>query len=247
MTKSQIRVEIAVVLALSLGASALYSVVSLIAKATAPKGLAAQTTSLNGSLARAEWLDLTYQLLGIFLGLAPVALVLYLIWRDGLNPFKRLGLNFERPKLWALGGIGLAGAIGIPGIGLYVLARLLELSSRVVPANLPDYWWAVPVLLLAAVRAALLEEVIVVGYLFKRMDDLRVRPNIQILLSALLRGSYHLYQGIGGFVGNLIMGLVFGWAYRHWGRIMPLVVAHFILDAVSFVGFALVGKSLQLP
>jgi membrane protease YdiL (CAAX protease family) len=105
----------------------------------------------------------------------------------------------------------------------------------------------VPVLLLAAIRAALFEEVIVVGYLFKRMDDLQVRPNTQILLSALLRGSYHLYQGIGGFVGNLIMGLVFGWAYRRWGRIMPLVVAHFILDAVSFVGFALVGKSLQLP
>lgn len=247
MTKFQVKIEIAIVLALSLGASALYSVVSLIAKATAPNGLAAQTTSLNGSLARAEWLDLTYQLLGILLGLAPVVLVLYLVWREGINPFKAFGLNFEKPKQWLFGGIGLAAVIGIPGIGLYVFARLLELSSKVVPANLPDYWWAVPVLLLAAIRAAVFEEVIVVAYLFKRMDDLRVRPGVQILLSALLRGSYHLYQGVGGFVGNLAMGLVFGWAYRRWGRVMPLVVAHFILDAISFVGFALIGKSLQLP
>ena len=33
--------------------------------------------------------------------------------------------------------------------------------------------------------------------------------------SAVLRGSYHLYQGFGGFVGNIVMGLVFG---RVWQR-----------------------------
>ena len=27
-----------------------------------------------------------------------------------------------------------------------------------------------------------------------------------LIVSALIRGSYHLYQGFGGFVGNLIMG-----------------------------------------
>jgi hypothetical protein len=41
--------------------------------------------------------------------------------------------------------------------------------------------------------------------------------------------------------------LVFGWAYKKWGKVMPLVFAHFILDAVSFVGYALIGNNLQLP
>ncbi|MBD4678141.1 CPBP family intramembrane metalloprotease, partial [Xanthomonas citri pv. citri] len=54
-----------------------------------------------------------------------------------------------------------------------------------------------------------------------------------------IRGGYHLYQGIGGFVGNVVMGLIFGWLYTRTRRVMPLVVAHTILDIVSFVGYAL--------
>ena len=67
-----------------------------------------------------------------------------------------------------------------------------------------------------------------------------------ILTSALIRGSYHLYQGFGGFVGNLVMGLVFGWFYTRTKRVMPLVVAHTILDVVAFVGYALLKDHLGL-
>ncbi len=64
----------------------------------------------------------------------------------------------------------------------------------------------------------------------------------------MLRGSYHLYQGLGGFFGNLAMGLLFGWLYHRWGRITPMVVAHTILDVVAFVGFALLaGHVSWLP
>jgi membrane protease YdiL (CAAX protease family) len=59
--------------------------------------------------------------------------------------------------------------------------------------------------------------------------------------SAVLRGSYHLYQGFGPFVGNVVMGILFGLAYQRWGRVIPLVIAHFILDVLSFTGYALVA------
>jgi hypothetical protein len=35
------------------------------------------------------------------------------------------------------------------------------------------------------------------------------------------------------------MGVVFALAYLRWRRVMPLVVAHTLLDVVSFVGYAL--------
>jgi membrane protease YdiL (CAAX protease family) len=57
----------------------------------------------------------------------------------------------------------------------------------------------------------------------------------------VLRGSYHLYQGLGGFAGNAVMGLVFGEVYRRWGRLWPLVVAHTLMDLVAFVGYALLA------
>ena len=33
------------------------------------------------------------------------------------------------------------------------------------------------------------------------------------------------------------MGIVFGWIAARWGRVLPLVVAHFLIDAVVFVGY----------
>ena len=58
-----------------------------------------------------------------------------------------------------------------------------------------------------------------------------------IALSAVLRGSYHLYQGFGGFLGNAIMGLIFGWWFLRTRRVWPLIVAHSVIDAVSFIGY----------
>ena len=79
---------------------------------------------------------------------------------------------------------------------------------------------------------------VVVGYLFARLRDLRWGPWAIILSSALLRATYHLYQGFGAFVGNFAMGLLFGWLYTRYGRLMPLVIAHTLIDATVFVGYA---------
>jgi len=234
----RIQIELGVVLALSLGASAVYSIISLVAKLTADAGLSNQTATPNSQLSERQWLDFSYQFFGIAFGLAPVALVLFLLWEKKSSPFDAIGLNFLQPgrDLWR--GIWLATVIGIPGLGLYLVSRQLGISAEVIPAAVGEYWWTVPMLLFAAVRASLLEEVIVVGYLFNRLSRLRFSDNSQIVLSASLRATYHLYQGFGGFIGNFAMGLLFGYLYQRWGRVMPLVIAHFLLDAAIFVGYA---------
>ncbi len=88
-------------------------------------------------------------------------------------------------------------------------------------------------------RAALTEEVIFIGYLFDRLRRLGWSWWSIILATAALRGAYHAYQGLGAVVGNFAMGLVFGWCYRRWGRVMPLVIAHTLIDVVAFVGYPL--------
>src|SRR5215469_18436649 len=78
------RWEIAAVLLVSLGASALYALLSFIGSVTAKQALSKQTTTLNGSLAPGRpLLDPFMQLLNITLSLAPVFLVLYLLARSG--------------------------------------------------------------------------------------------------------------------------------------------------------------------
>jgi hypothetical protein len=78
--------------------------------------------------------------------------------------------------------------------------------------------------------------VIAVGYLMTRLEALGWPGWAQTGVSAVLRGSYHLYQGIGPFLGNALMGVVFAEWFRRKRRVMPLVVAHTILDVVAFVG-----------
>ena len=238
MDKVRIKLELAIVLALSLGASAIYSLISIVARLTDETSLAQQTATINRQLSDRQWLDFSYQFFGIALGLAPVALVLYLLWDKKKSPFDLIGLNLNEPGRDIWRGTWIAALIGLPGLGLYLVSRQLGLSAEVIPAAVGEYWWTVPMLLFAAVRASLLEEVIVVGYFFNRLSRLGFSIKSQVFISALLRGSYHLYQGFGGFIGNFLLGLLFGYLYQRWGRVMPLVVAHFVLDAAIFVGYA---------
>jgi uncharacterized protein len=238
--RSVLRTEVWLVLGVSLGASAVYASVSLIAKLTAARPLSQQTATLNPSQAPGRpWLDLTYQLLGIFFALVPALFAVHLLRRDPGDVPTLLGLDRRRPLFDPVAGLVLAAAIGLPGIGLYVLAHRLGVNATVIPAALPKVWWAVPVLILSAAQNAVLEEVVVVGYLVTRLRQLGYALPLTLAASALLRGAYHLYQGFGSFVGNAIMGLVFGLFFARTGRLWPLIVAHTVLDVVSFVGYAL--------
>lgn len=234
---TRLRPEILIVLGLSLGQSAIYSMVTIVARLTAAQPLSQQTATLNPSQSARPYLDLTYQLLGIFFAVVVVGLAYHLLGRDPGRPRLVLGLD-RRNWLGDLGGgAALAAVIGIPGLGLYLAARGLGINTSVAPANLPDIWWAVPVLILSALQNAVLEEVIVVGYLVTRLRQLRWSIPAVVAASAVLRGSYHLYQGFGGFIGNAAMGVVFALVFLKWRRIGPLIVAHTLLDVVAFVGY----------
>jgi membrane protease YdiL (CAAX protease family) len=236
-SRGRLRAEILIVLGLSLGASALYSIVSIINSLTRSVALGNQSTSINTSLSARPTFDLIYQLLGITTALVPVALVVFFLWQANRPHLGRLGLDANRPVRDLATGIALAAAIGIPGLGVYLGGRALGITVNVVPTALDTYWWTIPVLILAALRAGLVEEVIAIGYLFARLSDLGWTKWQIIVTSALLRGTYHLYQGIGSFVGNVAMGIFFGWLYLRFGRLAPLIIAHVALDAAIFVGY----------
>lgn len=236
-SRGRLRAEIVIVLGLSLGQSAVYSIVSIVDSVTRPKPLSSQTATLNGSLSSRPVFDLIYQLLAIGFDLVPVVLVAFLLWNAVRPHLARLGLDLRHPAHSVLLGLGLALAIGIPGVGVYLGSRAIGIGVTVVPTALGAYWWTVPVLVLSALRSALQEEIIVIGYLFARLRDLGWRTWPMILIAATVRGSYHLYQGFGAFGGNFAMGLLFGWLYSRYGRVLPLVIAHFAIDTAIFIGY----------
>ncbi len=244
--------ELAIVLLLSLGRSAVYAAVNLAAAITAPGALSSQAATLNTSLAPGRpWLDLAYQLLRIGFAVVPVALVAYLlvrsgtrlreVWLGGAGLRERAGVDLGLGSVLALG-------VGTVGVAFYLATFALGTNLTVVAQSLPGQWWQYPVLVLAALENAVLEELVVLGFVQVRLRQLGFGDPAAIGLAALLRGGYHLYQGLGGFVGNLAMGLLFGWLYRRWGRVVPFVVAHTLLDVGAFVGYAvLAGNVSWLP
>jgi len=243
-----IKLELLIVFGITLGLSGVRSLLSLVDSLLQPVPLAQQQTQLNVPQAAASLIDLLKQLLSAAQLVGWGALGLYLLWRSGVNLRTRLGLDLRKP--WAdLGvGVALAAVIGIPGLIFYLVAVQIGINLTVAPVTVNDVWWRLPVLILAAIENGFLEEVLVVGYLLTRLDQLKVPAFAAIAISAVLRGSYHLYQGFGGFLGNAAMGVVFAWLFRRTRRLWPLVIAHSLLDIVVFVGYsALRGKVSWLP
>lgn len=241
--KRRIDIELWLVFGLSLGRSVIYSILALADALTSKPGLSGSSTTINQSEAAAQWLDFFYQLFGNVFQLVPVALVFFFV---GRGVFAKLGITKDSIGKQFLVGLGLTAAIGLPGIALYLGSRALGLAAKVVVTDVNYYFWTIPMLLVSAAAAGILEETIMIGYLFHRLRERGMNDHRIIWLSAIIRGSYHLYQGFGGFLGNLIMGVAFGYLYKRTSKLVPLLFAHFMLDAVVFVGYPLVASYLPL-
>ena len=239
--------EILVVLTVTLGLSALRSALSLLNALLQTTPLNEQQVALNAPRAEASLVDLAFQLTSALQLAAWGMLGAYLLLRAGFS-LRAVGLDATRPGRDALGAAGLAALIGIPGLGLYLVAHALGVSVTIAPTTLSDTWWRTPVLILSAAGNAWAEEVIMIGWLLTRLRQLGWSENRSLVAAAVLRGSYHLYQGLGGFVGNLVMGLVFGRVWQRQGRLWCLVGAHTLIDVVAFVGYGLLrGTVSWLP
>jgi membrane protease YdiL (CAAX protease family) len=183
------------------------------------------------------------QLIPFVFGLAPVLLVVHLVRRSGEGP-GTVGLALDRPSFDVGRGVALFVLVGLAGIGVYLAAVALGVNRFVVPAPPPGHWWTYPAAVMNAAEAALLEEIVLIGYLITRLQQIGWSDNAAVAGSAILRGTYHLYQGWGGFTGNLAMGLLFGWIFTRTRRTWPFVVAHFLLDLGAATGWLLFRRHL---
>lgn len=244
-----LRVELALLLAVTFGASGLRATLRLVEALTDPTPLNEQEALLNQSQSHLAWLDPAFQLITSGVLLAWGGLAAFLLLRhlppqpaEHLTPRPALRLRI-RAKDWPHGA-GLAALIGLPGLAFYALAVHLGASKVVVPSGLGEHWWTLPSLLLNAWANGVAEELIVVAWLATRLRQLNVRWPAIFAASALLRASYHLYQGLSAGLGNAVMGLIFIEYFRRTGRVWPLVIAHGLIDTVAFAGYALGGGGL---
>ena len=237
--RSHLGLEVVGVLGVSFAMSGLYALLSYVrAQLTVPGGIS-HTSAVVVAQHRTTypWLDLLDALADLLNGILPAVLAIALLARSPAGRGLGVGLDRLRWRREAGYGAGFFALIGLPGLGLVYLAHIWGQNASLQVVDFPDVWYRVPYLVLAAAQNGIAEEVVVVAYLLTRLRQLGWSRERAILASSVLRGSYHLYQGAGGFLGNAVMGLIFGWWFTRTRRVLPLVVAHTLLDLASFLGF----------
>ncbi len=185
-------------------------------------------------------------ILGIFpLPVLPLLLVAWFSLRFRHLAWRDVGLR--RPDRW-LTTIGLALLIGI-GYQLLdtvliapVLQRLtgqsIDLSQfGILQGNL---LLLVGALALTWTEAAFIEEMFFRGYLFNRVGDLagqaRTGTIVSLLVSSLVFGAAHAYQGLTGVLDIFLAGIMLGLLYLYSKRNLWLVIlTHGIIDTIGFV------------
>ena len=175
-------------------------------------------------------------LVGIFAYL-PVAvmvpLALHLLSRTGQTP-RMLGLVRPtfRYDIWP--AIGLMGAsFGSDSVLILFLTPLLAhhpaLVSNTAVGNVPDYYVIYGIAI--SITTAVAEEVLVNGYLLTRLEQLGWSPRRALILSLILRTSYHVYYGVG-FILTVPFGYFVTRSFQKNRRLTRPIAAHFLWDAI---------------
>jgi uncharacterized protein len=105
------------------------------------------------------------------------------------------------------------------------------LAERILPQSRLEL---VPFLALA-LTAGICEEFLYRGFAMAALTRAGLPTWGVVLLSSVLFGLAHLYQGRGGLLSTLVIGTVFGTARIAYDGLVPVMFWHFAVDAVAGV------------
>lgn len=141
-------------------------------------------------------------------------------------------LEFTFRMIWiALLLMFIRNIIGSIGIKLFELVNIADKSTQNhVQYGLESNWISISLIIIIN---SIYEEVLVIGYFFKRLE--KYHPVIVIGFSMLIRLSYHTYQGWMSLFSIIPLGLVFGYYYYKYKKLWPLIIAHGFGNLIFFL------------
>ena len=119
-------------------------------------------------------------------------------------------------------------------------AKAAKKLAYLVPSTGEErrWWWAV------CITAGICEEVVYRGFLLHYFHTLPFHLSLTwaLVVSSVIFGIGHLYQGVGGAVQTAVIGFVFGGIFLVTGSLLVPIVVHAVLDLRALVllpeGFA---------
>lgn len=182
-----------------------------------------------------------------------VAVVAWRAWARGVH-FQELGLAMQDG--WSVAGAAIAGTamfsllqwFNLKRVGRLPLASrgfVQALAERILPHTTTEF---IPFLALAT-TAGLCEEFLFRGFAVCALTRVGIPTWGVVVVSSVLFGLGHLYQGRGGVVSTSILGIMFGISKIAYDTLAVVVVWHVAVDVMaSLAGYHfLVKPTLSAP
>ena len=168
-----------------------------------------------------------------------VAIVGWRVWVHGYTS-RQLGLVFQgRTRLLVAGLTGAAVIGSLQWLNLRRIGRIpfesrgamQAVAERILPQSAVEL---LPYFALA-ITAGLCEEFLYRGFAMAALASVGLRAWLVVLVSSLLFGLAHNYQGKGGMVTTFVVGLVLGVSRLTYNSLVPAIFWHGAVDVVAGV------------
>lgn len=169
-------------------------------------------------------------------------LPLILLWVFRLEKRKLGSIGWKKVSVYmVMAGTGLGVVLFIIfGISTTVIQSLgLELNQEMAKLISSQ---SVPFLILLAVRAAVVEEVLFRGYAFERVNEITNSRILAGLLPLIVFTLAHISWGAGHLVFVFIAGGLFTIIYSATRNLALVIIAHFVTDILAIVILPLLLK-----
>ena len=168
-----------------------------------------------------------------------VAIVGWRVWAHGYTA-QQLGLVLHnRTKLVSAGIVGAALIATLQWLNLRRVSRipresrgpLQAIAERILPqtaVELPPYF-------ALAITAGLCEEFLYRGFAMAALTQAGLSASLVVLVSSILFGLAHSYQGRGGIVMTFVVGLALAVSRLTYNSLVPAIFWHSAIDIVAGV------------
>jgi len=166
-----------------------------------------------------------------------VAVVAWRTWAHGFTA-AQLGLTIQgRTRILVASIFGAATIAALQWLNVRRVGRipveargpLQTIAERILPQSTVEL---LPYLALA-ITAGLCEEFLYRGFAMAVLAQIGLQAWAVVVLSSVLFGLAHSYQGRGGIVMTLLIGLLLGTSRIAYGSLVPAIFWHSAVDVVA--------------
>ena len=160
---------------------------------------------------------------------------LFLIWFL-LYRKKRAEYRLKKPKINDLySGLTALPALLLTGLLIGIISAItgsVPTEPQIASPSSPSGWM---ILCVYCLFSAYLEESYFRFYLLSKKEELNLTVPFALIISALLFGICHIYEGFWGFLNALIAGLLLGGIFLKYKTIHGIAAAHALYNITAFV------------